>query len=105
MKKPPRAAWRLSRQRRRRCLLRSYQRCFCHQMRQDADSDMAAASQKKKAPAKKKAAAKRKAVTPKRALLGGIDLGGTKIQTVVADPNGKVLGEARRPTPEKGGPE
>jgi glucokinase len=36
---------------------------------------------------------------------GGIDLGGTKIQTVVVDAESKVLGEARRPTPTKGGPE
>jgi glucokinase len=36
---------------------------------------------------------------------GGIDLGGTKIQTVVVDPNNKVLGESRRPTPTSGGPE
>src|SRR5262249_48939277 len=35
---------------------------------------------------------------------GGIDLGGTKIQTVVVDGKNKVLGQARRPTPEKGGP-
>jgi glucokinase len=35
---------------------------------------------------------------------GGIDLGGTKIQTVVVDGRWKVLGEARRPTPTKGGP-
>jgi glucokinase len=35
---------------------------------------------------------------------GGIDLGGTKIQAVVTGPRGKVLGEARRPTPERGGP-
>lgn len=35
---------------------------------------------------------------------GGIDLGGTKIQTVVVDPAGKVLGEARHPTPTEGGP-
>lgn len=38
-------------------------------------------------------------------LRGGIDLGGTKIQTVVVDGRWKVLGEARRPTPTKGGPE
>jgi glucokinase len=38
-------------------------------------------------------------------MLGGIDLGGTKIQTVVTGAGGKVLGEARRQTPEKGGPE
>ncbi len=36
---------------------------------------------------------------------GGIDLGGTKIQTVVVDASNKVLGESRRPTPETGGPE
>jgi glucokinase len=35
---------------------------------------------------------------------GGIDLGGTKIQTVVVDAKNEVLGESRRPTPEKGGP-
>jgi glucokinase len=37
-------------------------------------------------------------------LRGGIDLGGTKIQTAIVDPRGKVLGEARRPTPTSGGP-
>jgi glucokinase len=36
---------------------------------------------------------------------GGIDLGGTKIQTVVVNGRWKVLGEARRPTPTTGGPE
>lgn len=36
---------------------------------------------------------------------GGIDLGGTKIQTVVVDENNEVLGQARRPTPLKGGPQ
>jgi glucokinase len=35
---------------------------------------------------------------------GGIDLGGTKIQTVVVDEDRKVLGSARRPTPTAGGP-
>ena len=35
---------------------------------------------------------------------GGIDLGGTKIQTVIVDGRWKVLGEARRPTPTTGGP-
>ena len=35
---------------------------------------------------------------------GGIDLGGTKIQTVVVNGRWKVLGEARRPTPTSGGP-
>ncbi|HTR75942.1 MAG TPA: ROK family protein [Solirubrobacterales bacterium] len=37
-------------------------------------------------------------------LRGGIDLGGTKIQTAVIDPDGAVKGEARRPTPTTGGP-
>jgi glucokinase len=35
---------------------------------------------------------------------GGIDLGGTKIQTVVVNGRWEVVGEARRPTPTKGGP-
>jgi glucokinase len=38
-------------------------------------------------------------------LRGGIDLGGTKIQTAIVDTDGKVVGEARRPTPTEGGPE
>jgi glucokinase len=38
------------------------------------------------------------------ALRGGIDLGGTKIQAIVADVEHKVLGQARRPTPVDGGP-
>jgi glucokinase len=37
-------------------------------------------------------------------LRGGIDLGGTKIQTAVVGEEGKVLGEARHPTPQEGGP-
>ena len=37
-------------------------------------------------------------------LRGGIDLGGTKIQTAIVDRAGKVLGEARQPTPTAGGP-
>ena len=36
---------------------------------------------------------------------GGIDLGGTKIQTVVVDGDNNVLGQARHPTPTSGGPE
>ncbi|MDO8210600.1 ROK family protein [Conexibacter sp. CPCC 206217] len=36
---------------------------------------------------------------------GGIDLGGTKIQTVVVDDDNRVLGEARHPTPLTGGPQ
>jgi glucokinase len=41
----------------------------------------------------------------KQAARGGIDLGGTKIQTVVVDADNKVLGQSRRPTPTTGGPE
>ena len=40
----------------------------------------------------------------KPALRGGIDLGGTKIQTVIVDGAGAVSGEARQPTPTSGGP-
>jgi glucokinase len=35
---------------------------------------------------------------------GGIDLGGTKIQTAVVDDSGEVKGEERAPTPTSGGP-
>ena len=35
---------------------------------------------------------------------GGIDLGGTKIQAVVVNGRGTVIGEARHPTPREGGP-
>jgi glucokinase len=38
-------------------------------------------------------------------LRGGIDLGGTKIQTAIVDGGGKILGESRRPTPTSGGPQ
>ncbi|HEX8752160.1 MAG TPA: ROK family protein, partial [Solirubrobacterales bacterium] len=38
-------------------------------------------------------------------LRGGIDLGGTKIQTAVVDADGEVKGQARRPTPTDGGPQ
>ena len=37
-------------------------------------------------------------------LRGGIDLGGTKIQAVVVDDADTVLGSAREPTPNEGGP-
>ncbi len=43
-------------------------------------------------------------MSPKAKLRGGIDLGGTKIQTAVVGAKGKILGEARRPTPTSGGP-
>jgi glucokinase len=35
---------------------------------------------------------------------GGVDLGGTKIQAVVVDDEARVQGQARRPTPQEGGP-
>src|SRR5712692_4526986 len=35
---------------------------------------------------------------------GGVDLGGTKIQTVIVDAKHNVLGQARRPTPTTGTP-
>jgi glucokinase len=44
-------------------------------------------------------------ITRKAKARGGIDLGGTKIQAAIVDGNGKVLGEARRPTPTSGGPQ
>jgi glucokinase len=37
-------------------------------------------------------------------LRGGIDLGGTKIQAAIVDARGEVVGQARQPTPTKGGP-
>jgi glucokinase len=40
-----------------------------------------------------------------RRLLGGLDLGGTKIQAVVLNGRRSVLADARRPTPTEGGPE
>jgi glucokinase len=42
---------------------------------------------------------------PETPLRGGIDLGGTKIQTAIVDAGGKVLGQSRRPTPTSGGPQ
>jgi glucokinase len=44
-------------------------------------------------------------VSPAAKLYGGVDLGGTKIQTVVLGARNKVVGEAREETPGKGGPE
>jgi len=38
-------------------------------------------------------------------LRGGIDLGGTKIQTAIVDAGGDVVGQSRRPTPTSGGPQ
>jgi glucokinase len=40
-----------------------------------------------------------------RDLLGGIDLGGTKIQAVVVGGGHEVRGQSRRPTPTEGGPQ
>lgn len=39
------------------------------------------------------------------ALYGGIDLGGTKIQTVVVDQDFEILATRKRPTPPEGGPQ
>ncbi|MFN8113415.1 MAG: ROK family protein [Solirubrobacterales bacterium] len=36
---------------------------------------------------------------------GGIDLGGTKIQSIVVDAQNEVIGESRCPTPHEGGPD
>ena len=44
-------------------------------------------------------------VAAQRQLRGGIDLGGTKIEAIVVDPDQKILGNARRPTPTEGGPQ
>jgi glucokinase len=41
---------------------------------------------------------------PDSALRGGIDLGGTKIQAVIVDAENRPVGQARHPTPTKGGP-
>lgn len=38
-------------------------------------------------------------------LYGGVDLGGTKVQVVIADADYEVVGDARVPTPTEGGPE
>ncbi len=40
---------------------------------------------------------------PRRRLVGGLDLGGTKIQAVVLDGRRTVIGQARSATPETGG--
>jgi glucokinase len=41
----------------------------------------------------------------RRRLVGGLDLGGTKIQAVLLDGRRSVVAEARRPTPREGGPQ
>ncbi len=43
-------------------------------------------------------------MSPASELRGGIDLGGTKIQTAIVDADGGVKAEARHETPHKGGP-
>ncbi len=43
-------------------------------------------------------------MTPTGPLRGGIDLGGTKIQTAIVTTDGNVVGQARHPTPQEGGP-
>ncbi len=47
---------------------------------------------------------KQAARSARKQILGGLDLGGTKIQAVVLDARGTVLSQARRPTPQEGGP-
>jgi glucokinase len=42
---------------------------------------------------------------PRRRVVGGLDLGGTKIQAVILDGRRNVVGEKRRPTPQEGGPQ
>jgi glucokinase len=44
-------------------------------------------------------------VANEQALRGGIDLGGTKIQTAIVGSGGDVVGQARHPTPTEGGPQ
>lgn len=46
----------------------------------------------------------RASTSTRRALRGGIDLGGTKIEAIVVDARQQVLGSARHPTPTSGGP-
>jgi glucokinase len=41
----------------------------------------------------------------RRRLVGGLDLGGTKIQAVVVDGRRSVVAEVRHPTPQEGGPQ
>jgi glucokinase len=41
---------------------------------------------------------------PRRRVVGGLDLGGTKIQAVVLDGRRNVVGQTRHPTPQEGGP-
>jgi glucokinase len=45
------------------------------------------------------------ATSTPRAVRGGIDLGGTKIEAIVVDPRNNVAGSARRPTPTAGSPQ
>lgn len=47
---------------------------------------------------------KQAARSDKKQILGGLDLGGTKIQAVLLDAHGAVLSQARRATPQEGGP-
>src|SRR5882724_8016456 len=100
MKKPPSAACRLSRRRRDRRRLRSYQRRFTRQVRHCLQEATVGASQKTRLPPVMVCGVS----PPKPAARGGIDLGGTKIQTVVVNARNTVLGESRRPTPTEGGP-
>ncbi len=42
---------------------------------------------------------------PDMTLRAGVDLGGTKVQTVVVDEQFQVVGQHRLPTPTSGGPQ
>jgi glucokinase len=42
---------------------------------------------------------------PRGRLVGGLDLGGTKIQAVLLDGRRNVVADTRRPTPQEGGPQ
>jgi glucokinase len=77
--------------------LRSYQRLFAHHSLHLLAGVIAGSLSESRLPM-----ATRTRSTKAR---GGIDLGGTKIQTVVVDGRSKVLGEARAQTPTTGGPE
>lgn len=44
------------------------------------------------------------AIDPARTLVGGIDLGGTKIAAAIIGPGHEIVVSRKRPTPERGGP-
>src|SRR4051794_19260669 len=100
MKKPPSAACRFSLNRWRRRRLRSYQRRLTHHVRHCLPEATPGASQSSRLWSYGLNVSPGSDTAPR----GGIDLGGTKIQTVVVDFENEVLGQSRRPTPATGGP-